>query len=840
MEIGTIKPLNLDTEMRSAYLDYAMSVIVQRALPDVRDGLKPVQRRILYAMSEMGLHYNTPYKKSARIVGEVLGKYHPHGDSAVYDAMVRMAQDFSMRHPLVQGHGNFGSVDGDPPAHMRYTEARLTAIAEELLADLEKNTVTWRPNFDGSLQEPEVLPAKLPSLLLNGAAGIAVGMATNIPPHNLGELCDAITLLIDNPDATVDELIPVLPGPDFPTGGIILGNEGIQAAYSTGKGRVIMRAKAYAEEMAKGNRFQIIVTELPYQVNKATLAEKIGELISDDRLDGASLVRDESDRTGMRLVIELKREAQPKKVLNQLFKYTPMQSTFGVNMLALVDGQEPRVLPLKRMLQHHIEWRHEVITRRSRYELDKARERAHILEGLKIALDNLDAVIETIRRSRTVDTAKANLKTNFKFSDRQAQAVLDMRLARLAALERKKIEDELVEVFKLIGYLEDLLGHPKKIYGIIKQDLGELKAKYANERRTRIVAEANGDLNEEDLIPDIRVLVTLTDKGYIKRLPHDTYKRQRRGGRGITGIVTREMDAVQHMITCRTLDTVLFLTNKGRIYTLKAHEVPDAGRTAKGLPLVNLINLQPNERVTGLIAVPDFSAAEYLVMATKQGKIKRTALDAYSNVRSTGIIALSMEDRDELAGARLSHGQGEILLVTRKGQGIRFKEEDVRAMGRDAGGVMAIRLSAGDEVVGFDLVQSGCDLLIVTEKGMGKRTPIEEYPLQGRAGGGVKAITMVARGGPITIARMVHPEDDLVVISDKGLVIRMFVEDIPQLRRPAQGVAVMNMRDGDSVASLARIPRDSDHAGQLQADLDSMLQTAPHTPGTPGTNGDGK
>jgi DNA gyrase subunit A len=813
---------------------------VQRALPDVRDGLKPVQRRILYAMSEMGLHYNTPYKKSARIVGEVLGKYHPHGDSAVYDAMVRMAQDFSMRHPLVQGHGNFGSVDGDPPAHMRYTEARLTAIAEELLADLEKNTVTWRPNFDGSLQEPEVLPAKLPSLLLNGAAGIAVGMATNIPPHNLGELCDAITLLIDNPDATVDELIPVLPGPDFPTGGIILGNEGIQAAYSTGKGRVIMRAKAYAEEMAKGNRFQIIVTELPYQVNKATLAEKIGELISDDRLDGASLVRDESDRTGMRLVIELKREAQPKKVLNQLFKYTPMQSTFGVNMLALVDGQEPRVLPLKRMLQHHIEWRHEVITRRSRYELDKARERAHILEGLKIALDNLDAVIETIRRSRTVDTAKANLKTNFKFSDRQAQAVLDMRLARLAALERKKIEDELVEVFKLIGYLEDLLGHPKKIYGIIKQDLGELKAKYANERRTRIVAEANGDLNEEDLIPDIRVLVTLTDKGYIKRLPHDTYKRQRRGGRGITGIVTREMDAVQHMITCRTLDTVLFLTNKGRIYTLKAHEVPDAGRTAKGLPLVNLINLQPNERVTGLIAVPDFSAAEYLVMATKQGKIKRTALDAYSNVRSTGIIALSMEDRDELAGARLSHGQGEILLVTRKGQGIRFKEEDVRAMGRDAGGVMAIRLSAGDEVVGFDLVQSGCDLLIVTEKGMGKRTPIEEYPLQGRAGGGVKAITMVARGGPITIARMVHPEDDLVVISDKGLVIRMFVEDIPQLRRPAQGVAVMNMRDGDSVASLARIPRDSDHAGQLQADLDSMLQTAPHTPGTPGTNGDGK
>jgi DNA gyrase subunit A len=823
MEIGLVKPINLDTEMRGSYLDYAMSVIVARALPDVRDGLKPVQRRILYAMSEMGLHPTTPYKKSARIVGEVLGKYHPHGDTAVYDTMVRMAQDFSLRYRLVDGQGNFGSVDGDSAAAMRYTEARLTHIAEELLVDLEKDTIDWTENFDGSLKEPAVLPARLPNLLLNGSAGIAVGMATNIPPHNLNEICDATTMLIDNPDITVEELMEVVPGPDFPTGGMIIGREGIQSAYSTGRGKIIMRAKAYIEE-GRANRFNIVVTELPYQVNKATLAEKIAELINSDKLDGASLVRDESDRSGMRLVIELKREAQPKKVLNMLFKYTSMQSTFGANMLALVEGKEPRVLTLKRMLQHHVEWRHTVITRRSQYELRKARDRAHILEGLKIALDNLDAVITTIRNSRTVESARNNLRERFKLSELQASAILDMRLARLAAMERQKVEDELAEVIKQINYLEDLLAHPAKIYILIKQDLATLKEKYGDVRRTRILGDASGEFNEDDLIPEIRVLVTLTDKGYIKRLPHDTYKRQNRGGRGVTGIVTREMDAVQHMITCNTLDNLLFLTNKGRIFTLRAHEVPDASRQAKGLPLVNLINLQPNELVTALVSVPDFDAAKYLVMATKQGKIKRTPLEAYSRVLSSGIIALSLEDGDELAGARLTHGDGTLIIVTRHGQGIRFKESDVRPMGRDATGVNAIRLDPKDYVVGFDVVVPECHLLVVTDKGVGKRTPLSEFPIQGRAGGGVRAIALTPRSGLVAVARVVHPDDDLVVISNKGLVIRMFAVAVSELRRPAQGVSVMSMRDNDGVASLARIPANGDPADKHGGDGNGARQ----------------
>ncbi len=826
MELGLVKPINLDTEMRNSYLDYAMSVIVARALPDARDGLKPVQRRILYAMSEMGLHPTTPYKKSARIVGEVLGKYHPHGDSAVYDTMVRMAQDFSLRYRLVDGQGNFGSVDGDSPAAMRYTEARLTHIAEEMLVDLEKDTVTWQENFDGSLREPSVLPARLPNLLINGSAGIAVGMATNIPPHNLAEVCTAASMLIDNPDITVEELMEIVPGPDFPTAGLILGREGIQQAYSTGRGKIIMRAKAYVEE-GRANRFNIIVTELPYQVNKATLAEKIADLINSDRLDGASLVRDESDRSGMRLVIELKRDAQPKKVLNQLFKYTPMQSTFGANMLALIDGTEPRVLTLKRMLQQHVEWRHVVITRRTDFELRKARDRAHVLEGLKIALDHLDAVIDTIRRSRTVETARGNLRTQFKLSEVQANAILDMRLARLAAMERKKIEDELVEVLKQINYLEDLLGHPAKIYSLIKQDLAALTEKYGDARRTRILGEATGDFNEDDLIPDIQVLITLTDKGYIKRLPQHTYKRQHRGGRGITGIVTREMDAVQHMITCNTLDTLLFLTNKGRIFTIRAHEVPDASRQAKGLPLVNLITLQPNELVTALVSVRDFDSAEYLTMVTKLGKIKRTPLDAYSRVLSTGIIALNLEDGDELAGARLTFGEGEFLVLTRNGQGIHFREEEVRPMGRDTTGVNAIRLAEGDYVVGFDVVTPGWDLLLVTDHGVGKRTAPSDFPLQGRAGGGVRAIIVTERSGLVAVARMVHEDDDLVVISNKGLVIRLFANDVRELGRAAQGVSIMNMRDKDGVASIARIPNggEEEEARGASPQLDDALGT---------------
>ena len=826
MEIGLIRPVNLDTEMRSSFLDYAMSVIVARALPDVRDGLKPVQRRILYATSQMGLRHNVPYRKSAGIVGEVLKEYHPHGETAVYDALVRMAQDFSLRYPLVDGQGNFGSVDGDPAAAMRYTEARLRQIAEELLADIDKDTVDFVPNYDEKAKEPTVLPSRLPNILLNGAAGIAVGMATNIPPHNLTELCDAEVFLIDNPDATVEELMQFVPGPDFPTGGIILGNEGIRDAYGTGKGRVVMRAKAYVEE-GKAGRYSIIVTELPFQVNKATLHEKIAELIHDDRLPGAALVRDESDRNGMRLVIELKRDAQPKKMLNLLFKYTAMQSTFGVNMVALVNGNEPRVVTLKKALQHHIDWRHAVITRRTRFELKKARDRAHIIEGLKIALDNLDAVIRTIRQSRTTDSAKSNLRAEFKLSDLQAQAILDMRLARLSALERKKIEEEYIAVIKEIGFLEDLLEHPQKIFSIIKADLGELKEKYGDPRRTRIAEATNTEFTEEDLIPDMQVLVTITDRGYIKRLPHDTYKRQNRGGKGIIGMVTRDMDAVQHLITCNTLDSLLFLTNKGKVYVLKAHEVPDAGRQAKGLPLVNLVSLEPQEMVTGLIAVRDFkNDGAYLVLATRQGKIKKTPLKDYGAVRSNGIIALNLEPGDELASSRLSHGDGDIIVTTLMGKGIRFSEKLTRPMGRATAGVMAIRLAPKDEVVSMDVIRpdTKASLLIVTTKGMGKRTRLAAFPRQGRAGQGVRAITLIQKSGKVALARVVYPEDDLVVISTNGQVIRMFVDGIPHKGRPAQGVTVMSMRDSDEVASIALVPR-TDKSGKLMGDDDLEVLT---------------
>jgi len=840
MEIGTIRPVNLDSEMKTAYLDYAMSVIVQRALPDVRDGLKPVQRRILYAMHGMNLRHNTPYRKSAGIVGEVLKEYHPHGETAVYDALVRMAQDFSLRYQLVDGQGNFGSVDGDPAAAMRYTEARLRAMAEELLVDIDKDTVPFVPNYDEKAKEPTVLPARIPNMLLNGAAGIAVGMATNIPPHNLTELANAIEHLIDNPDATVEDLMKFVPGPDFPTGAIILGNEGIRDAYATGRGRVVMRAKAYVEE-SKAGRYSIIVTELPFQVNKATLHEKIAELMHDDRLPGAGVVRDESDRNGMRLVIELKRDAQPKKILNLLFKYTAMQSTFGVNMVALVNGNEPRMVTLKKSLQYHIEWRHEVITRRTQFELRKARDRAHILEGLKIALDNLDAVIATIRRSRTTDSAKNNLRQEFKLSDAQAQAILDMRLARLSALERQKVENEYIGVIKEIGYFEDLLAHPQKIYSLIKADLKDLKEKYGDERRTRIIETSSTEFSEEDLIPDIQVLVTITDRGYIKRLPHDTYKRQNRGGRGIIGMVTRDMDAVQHMITCNTLDNLLFLTNKGKVYRLKAHEVPDAGRQSKGLPLVNLVSLEPGELVTGLISVRDFANdGKYLILATKQGMIKKTPLSDYSAVRSTGIIALNLEPGDELAAARLADGNGDVIVVTHQGKAIRFPESQVRPMGRATTGVTAIKLAAGDEVVSMDVIRpdSKASIMVVTSKGLGKRTPISHFPRQGRSGQGVRAMTLIPKGGNVCIARVVYPEDDLVVISSNGQVIRMFVDGIPHKGRPAQGVAVMNMRESDEVASIAIIPR-TDKSGKMIGDEDLEVLTEGMLDGEMLEDGDG-
>jgi DNA gyrase subunit A len=754
----------------------------------------------------------------------------------VYDITVDKHHNFL----LASGVFVHNSVDGDPPAAMRYTEARLHTIAEELLADIEKETVDFNPNYDEKTQEPAVLPARLPNLLLNGAAGIAVGMATNIPPHNLSELADAMTFLIDNPEATVEELMQFVPGPDFPTAGIIMGNEGIRDAYATGKGRVVMRAKAYIEE-SKAGRYSVIVTELPFQVNKATLHEKIAELIHDDRLPGAGLVRDESDRNGMRLVIELKRDAQPKKVLNLLFKYTAMQSTFGVNMLALVNGNEPRVLTLKKGLQHHIEWRQEVITKRTRYELKKAQERAHILEGLKIALDNLDAVIATIRASRTTDTAKANLRTQFKLSEVQAQAILDMRLARLAALERKKIEEEYIAVIKEIGYLEDVLAHPTKVNSLIKADLKDLKEKYGDARRTRIVESASAEFSEEDLIPDLQVLVTITDRGYIKRLPHDTYKRQNRGGKGIMGMAVRDMDAVQHMITCNTLDNLLFLTNKGKVYQLKAHEVPDVSRQAKGLPLVNLVSLEPNETVTGLIAIRDFKIdGEYLVLATRQGKIKKTPLSDYSSVRSTGIIALNLEPGDELAASRLSHGNGDILVATKNGQAIRFSEKQVRPMGRATAGVAAIKLAKGDEVVGMDVIHpdSNASLLVVTTKGLGKRTQLKAFPRQGRAGGGVRAITLVGKSGHISVARVVSPDDDLVVISTNGQVIRMFADSIPHKGRPAQGVAVMSMRENDEVASIARIPR-TDKSGKMIGDEDLEVLSEDQIEAGTSSNGSG-
>ncbi len=801
MEIGIVRPVNITNEMRSAYLSYAMSVIVSRALPDARDGLKPVQRRILYGMWDMGFRSNDSYKKCARIVGDVLGKMHPHGDSAVYDALARMAQPWSMRYPLVDGQGNFGSIDGDPPAAMRYTEARLAAIAEELLIDIDKNTVDFRDNFDGSYREPAVLPARLPNLLLNGAAGIAVGMATNIPPHNLGELCDAISHLIDNPDATVEDLIKLVPGPDFPTAASILGTDGILAAYSTGRGQITLRARAHVEEAARG-AFNIIVTELPYQVNKARLQERIAELVKERKIEGIRDVRDESDRTGMRLVIVLKQDAQPKKVLNALYKHTQMQTTFGINMLALVEGgRQPKVLTLKRLLQEYITHRQEVIRRRTEYDLARARDRAHILEGLKIALDNLDEVIRTIRESRSADSAKNNLMRNFSLSERQAQAILDMQLRRLAALERKKIEDEYRDVIKLIAELEDILANPRKVLHLIQDDLRHLKEKFGDERRTRIVPDVTGEVSDEDLIPDVRVLITLTDRGYIKRQAADTYRTQRRGGRGVKGMVTREQDIVRHLLTCGSLENLLFFTDKGKVYQLKAHEVPDSSRTAKGLPLVNLISLEPGEQVTSMLAVPDFNG-EYLIMATQRGKIKRTSLREYSQVRSNGLIAIGLEEGDTLGWVQVSHGTEDVLLTTVQGQTARFRQSEVRPMGRPATGVNGISLVEGDRVISMQLVKPGHDLLVVTARGMGKRTSLEEYPVKGRATGGV--ITMRLRqGDEIAGAAIVTDRSLLTFISAGGVVLRTTAEDVSQLGRATQGVIVVNVNPGDRLAALS-------------------------------------
>jgi DNA gyrase subunit A len=823
MDIGTVEQVDIDSQMRLAYLDYAMSVIVARALPDARDGLKPAHRRILYAMHDMGIRSNTPYKKSARIVGEVLGKYHPHGDIAVYDTMARMAQDFSMRYPLIDGQGNFGSIDGDAPAAMRYTEARLSRLAEEMLADIDQDTVDFGDNFDGSLKEPLVLPARLPNLLLNGSSGIAVGMATNIPPHNLGELSAAIIHLIDHfdqiDDVNIESLMKFLPGPDFPTGGVIVGTEGILSAYSTGRGRIVLRGLAHIEEMGK-DRHRIVITEIPYQLNKSTLLERIAELAREERIADISDLRDESDRRGMSIIVELKRGAQPKKVLNQLYKYTPLQSTFGVQLLALVNG-EPHLLSLKRSLKVYIDHRLEVITRRTRFELGKARARLHILDGLLIALANLDDVIQTIRQSPDAETAKERLITRFKLSDVQAQAILDMQLRRLAALERQKIEEEHRQLIERVTYLEDLLANPEKILGLIKSDLIELAEKYNNPRRTRISIEASEDFHQEDLVPDESVLISITQRGYVKRSAANAFKAQGRGGRGVTGHATKDEDEILVLFPARTLNTILFFSDRGKVYSEKAYQIPDASRTAKGIPIVNVLSLDANERITAAVAVPDFAAAEYCTLATRGGRVKRLNLSEFASVRPSGVIAITLDEKDELGWARLTHGSDEIILVTEKGQALRFSETTIRPTGRSAAGVTGIGLHKGDFVAGMEVVEPDGDLLVVTAKGYGKRSPLADYPAKGRAGGGVATIDQKSLGkiGTITVVRVVQEADDLTMMSANGVVLRTRVLDVPKSGRATRGHILIKLQEGDSLASVARISAaDLQKAGAVAAE----------------------
>ncbi len=808
MVLGATKPINIEDEMKSSYLDYAMSVIVSRALPDVRDGLKPVHRRILYAMDGLGLSHASAHKKSARIVGEVLGKYHPHGDASVYDAMVRMAQDFSMRYPLVDGQGNFGSMDDDPPAAMRYTEARLSAIAEQMLVDLDKDTVDFMPNFDGSLKEPVVLPTRLPNLLVNGSSGIAVGMATNIPPHNLTEVCDAISYLIDNPEATVDELTQFVKGPDFPTAGIILGVEGIKNAYATGHGRVVIRAKSSVVD-APGGHKHIIFTELPYQTNKAALVAKIADLSKDKKIVGINELRDESDRQGLRVVIELKREALPEQVLNSLYKYTAMQSVFFVNMLALVDGQ-PRVISLKEALKSFIDFRHEVITRRSRFELNAAKARAHILEGLKIALDHIDEVISIIRKAENADAARNKLMSRFSLSQEQAQAILDMQLRRLANLERKKILDEYAEVLKTIGYLEELLANPRRIDLLVRDETSEIKSKYGGARRTEISTEEVVEFSAEDLIPHQRVAVTLSNRGFIKRVQARAYKLQHRGGKGIIGMVTREADAVRLMAAADTHDRLLFFTNRGKAYSLKCYEVPaDATRMAKGTAVVNLFPVAEGERVTAMMAVTDFQPNTYMVMATRMGEVKKTSMDNFTSVRRNGLIAMDLEEGDELVAVSIANEQDDIIFVTRKGQSIRFPVSTLRTASRTSGGVRGIRLVPGDEVVSMDTARPEAYFLLVSSGGYGKLTAVEKYPRQNRGGKGVRTFKLNEKTGELEAVRLVTLSQEAMIISAEGIVTRMPIREkdpkhgVVFRGRDTQGVRLMRLDPGDRVVAIA-------------------------------------
>ena len=800
---GKIIERNIETEMKTSYIDYAMSVIVSRALPDVRDGLKPVHRRILYAMYEDGITSDKPYRKSANTVGSVLGRYHPHGDSSVYDAMVRMAQDFSMRYPLIDGHGNFGSVDGDAPAAMRYTEARMSKIAETMLEDIEKNTVDFMPNYDDRLQEPTVLPTKIPTLLINGSSGIAVGMATNIPPHNLTEVINGIIKIIDDDNVTDEQLMNIIKGPDFPTEGLILGREGIKEAYTTGKGKITMRAEAEIEEMS-GNKQRIVVRSLPYQVNKAKLVENIANLVKEKRIEGISEVRDESDREEkVRVVIELKRDVNAQVILNQLFKYTQMQDTFGVIMLALVNG-EPKILTLRQCLDYYIDHRKTVILRRTQFDLDKALARAHILEGLRIAIDNIDEVIEIIRNS--YDDAKERLMERFKLSDIQAQAILDMRLKTLSGLQREKIEEEYAELMKLIEHLRAILASDKLVYDIIKEELLEIKDKYGDDRKTKIVA-AEGEFDVEDLIKEEQCVVALTHFGYVKRMPTDTYKSQKRGGKGITGIATREEDFVKEIFTCSTHDTILFFSNKGKVFRLRGYEIPEAGRTAKGTAIVNLLMLDGGEKISAVIPIANFAEGKYLLMATKNGIIKKTALNEYMSVRKSGLIGITLKEEDELIDVRLTDGEDNVVLVTRKGMCITFDEKDVRPMGRVSQGVIGIRLDDEDYVIGMESIIQGskATLLAITENGFGKRTELDEYRVQTRGGKGVITYKVTPKTGDLVGIRIATDDEDVMLITDTGTIIRLKVSDISVLGRSTQGVTLMRTNEG-KVVSIETIP----------------------------------
>ncbi|EAC7264179.1 DNA gyrase subunit A [Listeria monocytogenes] len=817
-----ITEINLNKEMRTSFLDYAMSVIVARALPDVRDGLKPVHRRILYAMNDLGMTSDKAYKKSARIVGEVIGKYHPHGDTAVYFTMVRMAQDFSYRNMLVDGHGNFGSVDGDMAAAMRYTEARMSKISMELLRDINKDTIDYADNYDGSEREPVILPARFPNLLVNGSSGIAVGMATNIPTHHLGEVIDGVLALSHDPDITIRDLMEYIPGPDFPTAGMIMGRSGIRRAYESGRGSITVRGRVDIEEKKNGKE-TIVITEIPYQVNKARLVERIAELAREKKIDGITSLNDESDRSGMRIVIEVRRDISASVIVNNLFKMTALQTTFGINMLALVDNH-PKVLNLKEILYHYLEHQKVVIRRRTEFELRKAEARAHILEGLRIALDNIDAIIKLIRGSKTSDVAKEGLMTQFNLSDKQAQAILDMRLQRLTGLEREKIEEEYQNLVALINDLKAILADDERILEIIREELEEIKVKYADKRRTEILAGDLVSLEVEDLIPEEEVAITLTKRGYIKRLPLSTYRSQRRGGRGIQGMSTHEDDFVEHLVATSTHDTLLFFTNTGKVYRSKGYEVPEYGRTAKGIPIINLLGIESQEQVNAVINLSEFTDDSYLFFTTKHGVVKRTTLSQFAKIRQSGLRAVELRENDELISVQMTDGSKNMIIATKHGQSIYFPEENIRVMGRTAAGVRGIRLREDDEVIGMEVLEDDEKVLVVTEKGYGKQTPASQYPLRNRGGMGVKTVTITEKNGNLVAMKTVTGEEDLMLMTVSGVLIRFEIDTVSQTGRSAMGVKLIRLDEDEKVATVAKVPKEEDEV-ELEEEIDETLIT---------------